>query len=249
MITTYFYAFASVIIVSLVSLIGVFSLSLKEEIVKKYTSLFISLAVGALLGNVFINLIPEIFENSSNSILASLLIIAGILFSFVVEKFLHGHHHGEDKDESNIHPVGKLILFNDGFHNLTDGIIIGVSFLVSIPIGIATTLAVVLHEIPQEIGDFAVLIHSGYDKKRALFLNFLSAFTAIIGVAIALIFGSMAETFSLWVLPIAAGGFIYIAMSDLIPELQKTKELKHSLSQIVAVLVGVLTMVALLLLE
>lgn len=249
MITTYFYAFASVIIVSLVSLIGVFSLSLKEEIVKKYTSLFISLAVGALLGNVFINLIPEIFENSSNSILASLLIIAGILFSFVVEKFLHWHHHGEDKDESNIHPVGKLILFNDGFHNLTDGIIIGVSFLVSIPIGIATTLAVVLHEIPQEIGDFAVLIHSGYDKKRALFLNFLSAFTAIIGVAIALIFGSMAETFSLWVLPIAAGGFIYIAMSDLIPELQKTKELKHSLSQIVAVLVGVLTMVALLLLE
>mgnify|MGYP001559603344 FL=1 len=248
MITIYFYAFISVIIVSLISLVGVFSLSLKEEIVKKYTSLFISLAVGALLGNVFINLMPEIFEKFSNSISASLLIIAGILLSFVVEKFIHWHHHGEDKDESNIHPAGKLILFNDGFHNLTDGIIIGVSFLVSIPIGIATTLAVVLHEIPQEIGDFAVLIHSGYDKKRALWLNFLSALTSVFGVFIALIFGSMAETFTLWVIPIAAGGFIYIAMADLIPELHKTKELKYSILQIIAVLVGILTMVALLLL-
>src|SRR3990167_8232910 len=167
----------------------------------------------------------------------------------VSKKFLHWHHHGEDKDEPNIHPVGKLLLFTDGFHNLIDGIIIGVSFLVSIPVGIATTLAVVLHEIPQEIGDFAVLIHSGYDKKRALWLNFLSALMAIVGVFFALIFGSIAEAFTLWILPIAAGGFIYIAVADLIPELQKTKELKYSALKLAAVIVGILAMVSLLLFE
>ena len=249
MITIYIYAFVSVIIVSLISLIGVFSLSIKEEFIKKYIGLFISLAVGALLGDALIHLIPETFKNSSNSVFVSLLIISGILVFFTLEKFLHWHHHGEDKDEPNIHPVGKLLLFTDGFHNLIDGIIIGVSFLVSIPVGIATTLAVVLHEIPQEIGDFAVLIHSGYDKKRALWLNFLSALMAIVGVFFALIFGSIAEAFTLWILPIAAGGFIYIAVADLIPELQKTKELKYSILQILTVLLGIALMIALVFLE
>jgi len=249
MITIYIYAFVSVIIVSFVSLVGVFSLSLKEEVVKKYISLFISLAVGALLGDAFIHLIPEAFESSFSSIAVSLLTISGIIIFFVIEKFLHWHHHENDIEINHIHPVGKLILFTDGFHNLIDGIIIGVSFLVSVPIGIATTLAVVLHEIPQEIGDFAVLIHSGYDKRRALWLNFVSALTAVVGVLLALIFGSMAETFTLWILPIAAGGFIYIAVADLIPELHKTKEIKYSILQIATVLVGILAMVALLLTE
>ncbi len=110
-------------------------------------------------------------------------------------------------------------------------------------------MAVILHEIPQEIGDFAVLIHSGYGKKKALWLNFISALTAVIGVILALIFGSIAETFSLWILPIGAGGFIYIAIADLIPELQKTKEVKYSLAQLAAVLVGILMMLALVLIE
>jgi len=249
MLTTYIYAFISVLVVSLVSLIGVFSLSLREEIIKKYISLFISLAVGALLGDAFIHLIPEVFKNSSNPSLVSLLIISGILVFFIIEKFLHWHHHEDDTEINHIHPVGRLLLFTDGFHNLIDGIIIGVSFLVSVPIGIATTIAVVLHEIPQEIGDFAVLIHSGYNKKRALWLNFLSALMAVFGVIIALIFGSVAEAFTLWVLPIAAGGFIYIAVADLIPELQKTKKLKYSIWQILTLLLGVLAMTALLLLE
>jgi len=249
MITVYLYAFSSVILVSLVSLIGVFSLSLKEEIIKKYIYLFISLAVGGLLGDAFIHLIPEAFENSLNDVLVSLLIILGILLFFVIEKFFHWHHHTDDTEENHIHPVGKLLLLTDGFHNFIDGIIIGVSFLVSIPVGIATTIAVVLHEIPQEIGDFAVLINSGYAKKRALYLNFLSALAAIIGLIIALIFGNIAETFTAWILPIAAGGFIYIAVADLIPELQKTKKLKYSIFQILTVLFGILLMVALLLLE
>ena len=168
MIITYIYAFVSVIIVSIISLLGVFTLSLKEQFLRKYIFIFISLAVGALLGDAFIHLIPESLESASNPAMVSILIIAGILIFFILEKFLHWHHHGEDKNELHIHPVGQLVLFSDGLHNLIDGIIIGVSFIASIPLGIATTIAVILHEIPQEVGDFTVLLHAGYDKKRAL---------------------------------------------------------------------------------
>ncbi len=235
--------------VSLISLIGVFSLSFKEETMKKYIGIFISLAVGALLGDVFIHIIPESFESSTNITLTSLLIISGLLLFFILEKFLHWHHHGEDKELNHVHPVGKLILFSDGVHNLIDGIIIGASFLVSVPLGIATTLAVILHEIPQEIGDFAVLLHAGYSKKRALFLNFVSASFSIIGVIIALVLSNISDSFILYLLPIASGGFIYIALADLIPELHKHKGIRNSFAQIVTVVVGVLLMLALTLLE
>lgn len=249
MIINYTYAFISVLIISLVSLVGVFSLSFKEEILKKYINFFISLAIGALLGDAFIHIIPEAFEGSLGASVSSILIIVGILLFFVIEKFIHWHHHGEDKEEVHIHPVGKLVLFTDGFHNFIDGAIIGASFLISLPVGIATTIAVILHEIPQEIGDFAVLIHSGYTKKRALFLNFISALAAFLGLAFVFIFGNVIENFVMWVVPIAAGGFIYIAVADLIPELHKTKSVKHSLIQLAVIMIGVISMVALLLIE
>lgn len=249
MIATYLYAFLSVFIVSTISLVGVSLLAFKEEFIKKYIFVFISLAVGALLGDAFIHLIPEALESAANPALISVLIIAGILIFFIIEKFLHWHHHGEDNNEKHIHPVGQLVLFSDGIHNLIDGVIIGVSFLVSIPLGIATTIAVILHEIPQEIGDFTVLLHSGYSRKRALWLNFLSALTAVVGVLIAFVLGQAGEGLIMWVLPIAAGGFIYIAVADLMPELHKTKEINHSIFQIIAVIVGVLAMFALLLIE
>jgi zinc and cadmium transporter len=249
MATNYLYAFISVIIVSLVSLVGVFSLSVKYEILKKYINFFISLAIGALLGDAFIHIIPEAFSGKLGVHLSSILIIAGILLFFVIEKFVHWHHHGEDKDEEHIHPVGKLILFTDGFHNLIDGAIIGASFLVSVPVGIATTLAVILHEIPQEIGDFAVLIHAGYTKKRALWLNFISALASVLGLIIVFVFGNIVNNVALWFIPIAAGGFIYIAVADLIPELHKTKEVGHSLMQLGIIILGVLSMLALLFLE
>jgi len=249
MITQYIYAFGSVLLVSLVSLVGVFTLSLREEILKKYIFIFISLAVGALLGDAFIHLIPEAFESGINTIIISLLIVAGVFIFFILEKFLHWHHHGEDQNDEHVHPVGKLILFSDGVHNFLDGLIIGASFLVSIPIGIATTIAVILHEIPQEIGDFAVLIHAGYSRTRALWLNFLSAVLAVAGVVLSLILGSSAPAFSAWILPIAAGGFIYIALADLIPELHKSNDGKKGMLQAVGVFIGVLAMVALTLLE
>lgn len=238
MITTYLYSIGSVTIVSLISLLGVVFLASREDVIKKYLYIFISLAVGALLGDSFIHLIPEALEESLG-VTTSILIIVGILFFFVLEKFLHWHHHGEDTEEDHIHPVGKLVLFSDGVHNFLDGIIIAASFAVSVPVGIATTLAVVLHEIPQEIGDFAVLIHSGYNKTKALWLNFVSALTAVLGVGVFFVLGEFAESLSLYFVPIAAGGFIYIAVADLIPELHKTKAIKHSIYQITAVILGV----------
>lgn len=249
MITNHVYAFISVFIVSLVSLVGVFSLSLSGDVLKKYINFFISLAIGALLGDAFIHIIPEAFEGSLGANISSILIVGGILLFFVIEKFIHWHHHGEDKEEVHIHPVGKLVLFTDGFHNFIDGVIIGASFLISLPVGIATTIAVILHEIPQEIGDFAVLIHSGYSKKRALLLNFISALAAFLGLAFVFIFGNVIENFVMWVVPIAAGGFIYIAVADLIPELHKTKNAKHSLIQLGIIMLGVISMIALTLLE
>lgn len=240
------FALVGVIVVSLVSFAGVLTLSLREEILKKYIFLFISLAVGALLGDVFLHLLPEAFSENPGA-MTGMLVVAGIAMFFTLEKYLHWHHHGED--EASVHPVGKLVLFSDGIHNFIDGIIIGASFLVSVPVGLATTIAVILHEIPQEIGDFAVLLHAGYAKTRALWLNFLSAILALAGAVFALLIGEMTETFTLKLLPIAAGGFIYIAIADLIPELQKAKEKKDTVTQFGAALAGVLAMLALTLLE
>lgn len=245
----YIYTLVSVVFISLVSFVGVLALSLKEIVLRKYIFVFISVALGALLGDAFIHLIPEAFENIGNTTLTGILVIVGVIVFFILEKFLHWHHHGEDMEEKEVHPVGKLVLFSDGVHNFLDGTIIAASFLVSIPVGIATTLAVILHEIPQEIGDFAVLIHSGYTKKRALWLNFLSALTAILGATTFFLLGEVAETLSLYFLPIAAGGFIYIALADLIPELHKTKEIKYSIFQLLAVTVGIAAMIALTFLE
>ena len=251
------YALISVVIVSLISLIGLAALSLNKKTLQSMIFILVSLAVGALFGDAFIHLIPEAFAQSDNSTTTSLLIIGGFLIFFIFEKFLHIHHsHGEeDADLCNdpeqhktkkIQPLGYMILASDSFHNFIDGIIIGVSYLVSIEVGIASTLAIMLHEIPQEIGDFGILLHSGFTRKRALIMNFLSALAAIAGVLIVIIIGSSAEELILLILPIAAGGFIYIAASDLVPELHKIHDTKKSLVQFIAILAGIGTMLALL---
>ena len=249
MVTVYLYTFIGILVVSVISLLGVFVLPSREDILRKYIFLFISLAVGALLGDAFIHLIPEALDKSSNATATSVLIILGILLFFILEKFLHWHHHGEDAKEGHIHPIGKLVLFSDGVHNFLDGIIIAASFMVNIPVGIATTVAVILHEIPQEVGDFAILLHSGYTRKWALVLNFLSALTAFVGAAAFFAFGELSKHLVGYFLPLAAGGFIYIALTDLIPELHKTKQMKHFFYQLAAVLLGVLAMIALIFLD
>lgn len=245
----FIYTLLSVLAISLVSLIGLFGLSLKERALK--TSLFalVSLAVGALLGDAFIHLIPEAFAEGTNALMVSLAIVGGVLAFFVIEKALHWHHHqGIEDVEHGTKPVGKLILISDGFHNFIDGIIIGASYLVSPEVGVATTIAVILHEIPQEIGDFGVLIHAGFSRAKALWYNFLSALFAVAGAILVFVLGSNIEGIVVFMVPIAAGGFIYIALSDLIPELhnQADKSARHAILQFFWIIIGVLLMVLLL---
>lgn len=251
-INTMYLPFISVAVVSLISLVGVFTISLREELIKKYIPLFVSLAVGALLGDAFIHLIPEGLEQLENATTFSLLTIGGILLFFIIEKYLHWHHHyeSEDIEEHHVHPTGKLLILSDGVHNFIDGLIIGGSYLVSTELGIATTLAVIAHEIPQEIGDFGVLLHLGLSRARALWLNFCSALTSVLGVIVVFFIGAQSEAFAMWLVPFAAGGFIYIALSDLIPELhKKSSQTSHALLQLLMIVVGVGCMLLLLTLE
>ncbi len=243
------YALISVFIISLISFVGVVALVLRKELLSKSIFILVSLAVGALLGDVFVHIIPETYEQMSDPTVISFLIIGGILIFFILEKVLHWHHHTLEHAEEHAHPIGKMVLLGDGVHNFIDGLLVASSYMISVEVGIATTVAVILHEIPQEIGNFGVLIHSGYKTAKALWYNFLSALAAIVGAGVALVFGSITEGFALWLLPITAGGFIYIALSDLIPELHKDRRLDQGAFQVVAILVGVASMVALLALE
>ncbi|GJQ58947.1 MAG: ZIP family metal transporter [Candidatus Scalindua sp. AMX11] len=242
------YAFISVFIVSLISIIGVFALSLNQKALNKSIFLLVSLAVGALFGDAIIHLIPDAFESAENPASVSLFIIIGIISFFVLEKFLrwsHSHEHDYEgaecyQEKTNaVKPIGSLIIVSDSIHNIIDGITIGVSYLINIEIGIATTVAIILHEIPQEISDFALLIHAGYSKTKALLLNFVSSFIAVVGTITVLVFGSSFESFMPLMIAFAAGGFLYIAGSDLVPEIQKTSDLKDSLQQFIAIIIGI----------
>lgn len=242
----------AVIGISLVSLIGLFTLSLREGAVRRILFLLVALAAGALLGDAFIHLIPEAFEEAGTTNVA-LLVLAGILSFFLLEKVLHWHHaHGPEEtspEHARIHPVGNLVIISDGIHNLVDGIAIGAAFLVSPEIGIATTLAIALHEIPQEIGDFGLLLHAGFSRGKALLMNFFSALTAFAGLVLAFVVGEMHEAFVPLIAAFAAGNFIYIAVADLLPEVQKTTEWKRSLLQVAVIALGIAAMVGLTALE
>jgi zinc and cadmium transporter len=240
----------SVIVISVISLTGVLVLWLKDKQLKKILLYLVSFSVGGLFGDAFIHLIPEAIEESGFGTSISLLILLGILFSFVVEKFLQWRHCHIPTSSEHPHSFAYMNLFGDAVHNLIDGLIVGGSYLASIPIGISTTLAVILHEIPQELGDFGVLIHGGFNKKKAVWFNFLTALTAILGAVIALVVGTTLESFIPLLIPFAAGNFIYIAGSDLIPELRKDEpDLKKATLQVVSITFGVAIMLLILLLE
>jgi zinc and cadmium transporter len=245
----YLLAIASVLLVSAISLIGIIFLWVTESKLKKIFTYLVSFAVGGLLGDVFLHLMPEMIETNFTTQTA-LILIGGILVSFTVERFLQWRHCHIPTTAEHPHSFAYMNLFGDSIHNLIDGLIIGGSYLVSIPLGVATTIAVVFHEIPQELGDFSVLIYGGFHKKKALMFNFLTALTAVVGAVIALALGSLIGDATLWLVPFAAGNFIYIAGSDLIPELRKDEpEPKKSALQLLSLVLGIAPMVLLLLLE
>jgi len=243
------YALASVILVSLLSVIGVVFISISEAKLKQIVFVLVSLAVGSLFGDVFIHLLPQAFEKLEARLEASLYLLAGIFIFFVLEKFIRWRHQHDLESQNAIHPVGYMNLLADGIHNFIDGMIIGAAYLTSLRVGIATTIAVAMHELPQEISDFGVLLHAGFSKKKALIFNFLSAMLAILGTILILLAGTTLHYFVASMIPLAAGGFVYIAGSDLVPELNKELEPAKSLVQLLAIATGVGLMLLLTLLE
>lgn len=243
----WFYTILSVLLVSLISLIGVFALPVKAKKFQTFLIYMISLSAGTLLGDAFLHLLPEILGTLPILKISSLILV-GITLFFFLEKVIHWQHcHGHMLDEKHIHPFAYMSLVGDALHNFLDGIIIAASYLVSIPAGIATTIAVGLHEIPQEIGDFGVLIQGGFTKSKALAVNFLSALFALLGAIITLALTSTITNFESFLIPIAIGGFIYIAGSDLIPEIHKHSDhLSKSILQVLAFLIGIGLMTLLL---
>lgn len=249
--TVWLYTFMGVAVVSLMSLIGIFTLSLRPERLKTMMLFLVSFAVGGLFGDALIHLIPESFEQLGSEPLTSLFVVLGLILFFVLEKFLRWQHCHIPTSENHLHPVATLNVVGDAVHNFMDGIIIAVAFSTNTSIGIATTLAVIFHEIPQEIGDLGILIYKGVSVPKALSLNFVSALLSFAGAILVLTIGPHVKAFAAYCLPITAGGFLYIAGSDLIPELHHGDDVRLSTSvkQLGFILLGVGIMMILAVVE
>lgn len=238
-----------IVIFSLLGSVGViatasFFITAKEKLQKLLVDLLISFATGTLLASAFLGLIPNTLESlPAMSVLSTAL--AGILIFFLIEKFVIWHHCHDRQCQAH-KSAGPMILVGDAFHNFIDGVVIAASFLISIPVGIAVSISIVVHEIPQELGDFAILLHSGYPKKKALLFNVLSGLVSLPAAIIAYFALSTIEPFVPYVLAIAAASFIYIALTDLSPQLHQKTGLSISLRQILFMLAGILTIVCLL---
>ncbi len=229
----------SVFIVSLISVLVIFLMRLSEE------KLFwiVSFAAGVLISAAFLDLLPEAVNKGGYNAFAFALM--GIVGFFILERFLHWHHHHSKHDrKGRIHSIVYMVLIGDGIHNFIDGTIIAASFLADIRVGFAATIAIVLHEIPQEIGDAGILIYSGLSRMKAAILNLLSAATAFAGAILAYSFAPRIEGLTVFLIGFAAGGFIYIATVDLLPELKGETNIRNSGTQLFLFILGIALMFA-----
>lgn len=221
---------------SFLALVGAFTLFLNENLAKKIISSLVAFSAGSILAGAFFHLIAESLEKL-NSQAVFLTVIIGFSLFFIIERYFWWHHCHEGKCE--VHPVGYLVLLGDGLHNFIDGAVIAASFFVSVPFGLFTTLLIISHEVPQELGDFAILVNGGYSKGKALFFNFISQVTSVAGGMLVYFLGSFPQ-FIDFLLPFAAGGFIYISASDLIPELHREPDRLQSLTSFILFLFGLI---------
>ncbi|OGH14602.1 MAG: hypothetical protein A2860_03315 [Candidatus Levybacteria bacterium RIFCSPHIGHO2_01_FULL_37_33] len=217
-----FYILFFTLIGSVFSLIGGVVILFKEKLALRISHLLFSFAAGTLLGTAFFDLLPEAASNAPKDINIFLWALIGFLVFFLIERFIHWfHHHHEHPAEPALKPTVALITLGDSVHNFIDGVAIAASFLVNIPLGIVTSLAVAAHEIPQEIGDFSILLHKGVDRKKVLLLNLLSSAAAIVGAVLTFLMADFVTGLLPVFLSVTAGFFIYIAASDLIPEIHE----------------------------
>lgn len=249
--SVWIYTLVSVFLVSFISFIGILILSLKKNLIERMMLFLISFAIGALIADPFIHILPEALEAGYDPLSFGSFALIGMFIFFVIDKVLRwrhrhllGHHRKHD-----VKPYVWLNLMGDGIHNFIDGALIAGSYLINIPLGITTTLAVIVHEGAQELGDFAVLISGGFSKTRALFFNFLSALTAVLGGVLTLVLGTKMQSVGQYLIPFTFAGFLYIALANLLPELHHEETPKKLTIQTVGIILGMLIMVSLLLLE
>ncbi len=247
MLSVILYSLISILIISTISIIGITVFFTNEKKLPNILLFLISFSAGALLGDAFIHLLPEAMDSGINHV--PIAVISGILAFFVLEKFVQWRHCHQPTSKEHPHPLATMNLVGDAFHNFLDGVIIATSYVVSIPLGIATTVAVLLHEIPQEIGDFGVLVYAGYSKKKALLMNFIISLTALLGGIVGLLLSKSITSFSGIMIAFTAGGFIYIATADLIPEMKKDTNFKKTSIQLIGLLLGIGVMLLMILLE
>lgn len=228
MINTLFYIILATFAVSLISFVGIL---FSYNQIKKLMHYFITFAAATLLAAAFFDLIPDALGSLSSTNInpeqALAFVFFGIVLFFLMERFIHWHHC--DKDHCEEKPAGILTLAGDFVHNFFDGLLIAAAFVLNTSTGMITTLTVIAHEIPHEFGNFAVLIHSGFAKNRALFLNFISALTAILGGILGFFMFDKLNYLSPFGVLIAAGGFLYVALSDIVPELHHHHKEKRTL--------------------
>jgi len=229
---------------SLVGFIGAFSLWIKGKLPDKLLIYLVAFSAGTLLGGAFFHLLEESLENLTATYSFGMAIVGFILF-FIIEGYFHWH-----RCKCRPHPFTYLMLVGDAIHNFIDGLIIAAAFFISPLLGIVTTLMILSHEAPQEIGLFATLVYGGYEKKKAILYSFLAQSTCILGGILGYLASVEADAFSHYLIPFAAGGFIYIAASDLIPEIHKMhkRNLESTVYSILSLLVGILLMLAIKLL-
>jgi zinc and cadmium transporter len=206
----------------------------------------VSYAIGALLGAVFLDILPEAMEKGSSAAAVSGTVLVGIMLFFTLEKLLLWRHcHHDNCEGHDIHDLdghgrsGSLIMIGDTFHNFVDGIIIAAAFMTDVNLGIVTALAIIAHEIPQEVGDFMILLHSGYSKARALLLNLVSSLATLVGGLLAYFALQAMQNITPTLLALAAASMIYVAVADLIPGLHKRTKLRDTMEQVVLIAMGV----------
>jgi len=226
----------------LVAVLGVLALLIKKNLLEKILGYLVAFSAGSLLSGAFFHLLAESLDVLSAQTAFIYMFIGFILF-FLTERILHWHHCHDG--HCDVHAVSYLILIGDSFHNFIDGLIIATSFFVSVPFGIVTSILIIGHEIPQELGDFGILVFGGFSKTKALIFNSVSQFTGVLGGLVGYILAGTVEQIIPFMLPFAAGGFIYIGASDLIPELHKEPQLWKSLNSFGIFLIGILFMLIL----
>lgn len=228
------------IVNGLVAFVGAFSLIVGERFLKKILLVLVAFSAGGLLSGGMLHLLAESLKMLEAET-AFIIALSGFSLFFIIERFLHWHHCHDDT--CMVHSFTYMILIGDGVHNFIDGLIIAASFIISIPFGVMTTILILGHEIPQELGDFGALVHGGFDKRKALLFNFGSQLTAVAGGILGFFIGGEAW-FTPFLLPFAAGGFFYIAASDLIPELHKETDIKKSILYFAFFLIGIAFMIS-----